>query len=241
MSLSAPTTVWYDVPNDLILCITTVLAAVFCIAIIKSLYDTTTTRGSYLTITTRVAVRGMKLMKLMAALAVPMMFVLFANVTTENKHSFFTTAAIMEGHWSILRIWLSSIVFMSAMLFDASVLFRIFAIIGVPMLATIDMFSQRAYVNQQNCIDRGICTAKDDYLSVNDYAIRDTVSLLLMLILTMFTIWLGTQFGFCSNEVYLPRKEHRLLSRRMAVQRQEGGGGLTPDTPTPANRRRKYV
>lgn len=240
--MSQPTIVLFGLPNDFILCVAVVIATFVCGALIKTLYGTTTKRAEYPTITHRVSVRGIKLLRMLAALCVPIVLMLFDRVTIENKSEFWSTPALMEGHWAIIRIWCSFVILMALMLFDASPVFRICAIIGVSMLATIDMLSQRAYVDKINCIDRGICSNIDNkYVTAHVFGVRDGVSLFYMLILIMYTLWLCSLFGFCSNDVYLPRKEHRMLSRRMAVQRSEDPGFGSALSTTNNNKRRKKV
>lgn len=211
--------IWHELPNDFILAVNTVVAIIFSGSLMLFLYSTTKQRGLYQDKHVHMSVRGMKLLKFLTAFTAMVLLTLLAKVTVPETDVFFSSRAMMDGYWSIVRVSSGFFIFSACMMFDASPFFRILAIIGLPLMAAMDMVSQRAYVREINCMERKICTWSDDTLWWDNFwAIRDTVSCFCVLVLVAMCFWLGALFGYYENEIYMPRKEHRLLSRRFNVQ-----------------------
>jgi hypothetical protein len=127
---------------------------------------------------------------------------------------FFSLNALNTSWWCIIRIFLSTLVAVSATLFDSHSIFRLYSVCALPVLLLLDLLSEESLASQVDCIDRGRC-AGDNRTHLYLMTLRDLFSIGLHAIDLAFACWLTALFGACSNDIYLPRKEHRILTARL--------------------------
>lgn len=151
-------------------------------------------------------------------------FRITASVFGESTNNYFSIPYMSIGWWCIIRIMLCSFSCLSACLFDSNIFFRIYCISSYIILSLLDMFSELSLIQPYNCMVNGTCTRiQSDYIGVNLMIWRDLLSIILNLTALALSSWLLAVYGWNqSNQLYLPKLEHRMVSQRLIQLNVDG-------------------
>jgi len=211
----------YGASNDMFVAASLLLATCLCFFSIRYLYWRGNSRHfstkEYYTPGTHVAVEGLRLFKSLCFIILLISSLLSFRINTYlSLNDFWSQSALNRSYWCIIRMGASFIVSLSAYLFDANPLCRLLCSSFMACLSLVDYASEVDFANQVYCMDQGICAydATNHYL-FHLFIFRDFVSAVLTLSGAGISCWLTGLFGPCSNDIYLPHREHRYLSRRL--------------------------
>jgi len=211
----------YSASNDMFIAGSLLIATCLCFFTIRFLYHIGDSRHNaikeYYTSGTQVAVEGLKVFKLLCFIILLVSAILSFRVNTYlSVNDFWTISALSRSYWCIIRMGVSFIVSLSAYLFDANPFCRLLCTSFMACLSLVDFASELDFANQIYCMDQGICSYDDsNHYRYRLYAFRDLASAILNLAGAGLACWLTGLFGPCSNDIYLPHREHRYLSRRL--------------------------
>jgi hypothetical protein len=138
--------------------------------------------------------------------------------TAVPNGDYWQVAAVSNGVWCVIRVIAVLITCAAAYLFESAFVFRHLCCIALPSLAAIDMIGQMNHATHIYCLHRNICSLTDTQWterSLHVMAWRDLIGAILFLVAAGMAIWLTALFGTFSNTHYLPRGEHRKMSKRL--------------------------
>lgn len=208
---------FYAVPNDII------TGTVICVSLLTSslsiryLYVQSERKHNYQNDQVHLGVLGLRWIKFLSVLVVIVTALLgFRMNSWVSASEFWSGYTLGYSWWIVIRLWLAFTHALCAMVFETHPAFRIWCFISAPLLAILDLISQAFYARDISCLEHGVC-ARDDYTRTKLYlyAWRDIVGAIITLTSTAVSGWLGLQFGWWYNDLWLARSELRQVSERV--------------------------
>jgi len=199
--------------NDIFVAYSALLAMLLGGGIVRWTYHLTHNKGAYSDYHTHLAVKGMKFLKILSLITFFVITGLLARVDVSMTKDWFHPDSFNTGYWCIIRLTVGFFFAFAAYLFDTHPYFRVFCMLACPILAAMDMISQNSFARQIQCIEREICAADPNINSYYAQAWRDIASCGFFVLCGLLSWWLTAISGFCTNQLYLPKKEHRMLSQ----------------------------
>lgn len=210
------TLTWHGLPYDLLLASCMVTALFICGCVIRLVYLWTPHAGAYADVHANVAVRGFKVLKVVAGLTTICSLTLIGRANVPTTAALLSAEASNQGLWCLVRLGVCLILELAVFLFDSHPVFRWTASVGIVPMIMADLMSQNAFVREIWCMTEEICIYDQTLMyELELWAWRDTISASLLFICVGLSIWLTALHGLCHNHVYLPRWEHRVLAKKL--------------------------
>ncbi len=115
---------------------------------------------------------------------------------------------------NIFRVVVAVLTPFTSGLFHTHCFFRFYSSFAFPALALVDMLSQIDLAGYIYCIEEGTCASISTH-SIYLWMWRDMASIAINIFATTVSWFAWGQFGFCFNEIYMPRWEHRKLTTEL--------------------------
>jgi hypothetical protein len=231
--------IFHDAPNEIYLWSSGMIAALLCTVIMRLVYlladgparprDTADAKDwwdwvliklipvrEYQSTQTNIASRGLRCLKVTAMLAFLQSIPMLTNYYGEPVTSLLDYASVNSGDWVLARFLLVAMTCACAYMFQDQSFFRIFSSLNFCFLGGVSLVSQIQMAFGIHCLETGACESEGvalDYLYF--LAWMDLLGAVIMLTGAGLAMWLTGLFGACGNNLFLPRGEHRALSKKL--------------------------
>lgn len=211
-----------NVPNQIFLCGAVGISFFFSVGFIRLFYyvanlrSTDPRRSDVL-----IADYGWTLLKVLSILhlIVALGLTLRVAVPFGDGENVLGLTAISKSAWALARMGVVLFVVATIYIFDAHPGPRIFVVAMLPLMAICDMASEITFAVEAFCIEHQSCVSTyNELLLIYFFAWRDLGSVTIEMAMFMIAIWLSVFYGFCSNTMYIPMKEHRDLTKFLTQQ-----------------------
>jgi len=120
-----------------------------------------------------------------------------------------------KEYWNVCRIVVAAIIPICAGVFHTNPFFRFYCSFAFPLLALVDMLSEVDLMGYIHCVDSGACVNASSRDASYLWLWRDLVGITINICGTALAWFCWGYCGFCSNEIYLPPYEHRVLTNEL--------------------------
>lgn len=213
-----PDLTFLTVPNELWIASAALVAATVLLTTIRIVHWRAVPTGKHETAAHVQAVQGLKYLRFWGCVSAFVSLFLSIMFTTKVPHGNFDRDAFNKGVWAAVRMVFTIVIGLAAYLFDASPKLRQFCCLVTPLLVVLDMVSQMDFAQDVYCLVEDYCVPSHSLSesTLTGLVFRDLIAMVTDITVMTLSFWLIAYHGVTANRVYMPRKEHRELSRALS-------------------------
>ena len=203
------------VPNDIYLATACVIGLFIAAVAIRLSWSFADNPRLWNDVETARAMYGLYILRIVSVFSLIVTLFLLARVEYTMTKVWYHQESFNKQYWNIWRVVAACVLPVCSGLFHTHTFFRFYCAVAFPGLALLDMLSELDLAGWYYCMTEGTCVSTTGMDAAYLWMWRDLTAIAINICGTATAWFMWGQFGFCKNEIYVPRTEHRVLTNEL--------------------------